>query len=432
MLTSRLRRVADKYTRLTQAKVPFQDLAWSLYLFISRLDTELADSGAEHVLFFSREGKLLKEMFDLYQRSASPSRSSARAHYFEVSRRSTFLLSCGPLEAENFFNLFRQYRKISLGDFIKSLSLEEHFEELVDDLRLPRAALEEVSGDLPTDPRFKALLRSEKFRQAYSDGRTEGGKAFSKYLLDTFSGQIPNRLHVVDIGWKGTIQDNFFAWFDHEFEDAKIAGYYLGLIAAGNANPRNQKKGLLFSYENRSAPGFRIFNENRSLFEVALPADHGAPRQYVMGPDGTCRVLYDCFRERQMIDQIIWPISRAILANFKLIQNLQENARLSLAQIAELAAHFHKRLVFRPTAEEIEWIETVSHFENFGVFQESRFVRDRKMGLAERFKYTWQLVSRRQLGEGGFWPWLAIRQQALPGMSFLYRCYRSQRMSFGK
>ncbi|MBR1277485.1 hypothetical protein [Bradyrhizobium sp. AUGA SZCCT0283] len=418
---------------MIQADVPFQELAWSFYLFISRLDAELVDSSAEHVLFFSREGKLLKEMFDVYQGSALPSRSRARTHYFEVSRRSTFLLSCRPLEAENFSNLFRQYRKISLADFLKSLSLEEHLEELADDLRLPGAALEEVSDDLPTDPRFKALMRSGRFRQAYSDGRVERSKAFSKYLFDTFSGSIPKQLHVVDVGWKGTIQDNLFAWFDREFgEDAKIAGHYLGLIAGGTTHNRNQKKGLLFSYLHRSTPAFYAFNENRSLFEIVLPADHGSPRQYIIEPDGTCRILHDCFREREIIHRIIWPISRAILANFNLIHSLQKNIGLSLTEIAELAAHFHKRLVFRPTAAEIEWMESTSHFENFGVFQESRFVRDRKMGLAERFKYTWQLVSRRQLGEAGFWPWLAIRQQALPGMSFLYRCYRIQQMSFRK
>src|SRR3569832_1550395 len=143
-------------------EVPFRDLAFGLYLFIERLYASSITSGERDLFFFAREGQLLKEMFDHYQ-ILNGGGSNIRTHYLHVSRRSTFLLSLGPLAEENFEVLFRQYRRISILDFLKSLDLEEYVPELANELNVEEHELADVRTDLPSDGLFQRLLRLRSF-----------------------------------------------------------------------------------------------------------------------------------------------------------------------------------------------------------------------------------------------------------------------------
>jgi predicted HAD superfamily hydrolase len=99
----------------------FPELATTLLYFIARLHDALVEQGVRQVYFLSREGQPLKRMFDLYQNKVS---GSITSYYLEVSRRSTLLPSLEPLAEEGFETLFRQYRRISLFEFLSSLGLE--------------------------------------------------------------------------------------------------------------------------------------------------------------------------------------------------------------------------------------------------------------------------------------------------------------------
>ncbi|MFQ3458378.1 hypothetical protein PMN64_34385 [Bradyrhizobium sp. UFLA01-814] len=425
MLTSRLHTAAAEYERRWKIDVPFQDLAWSLYLFLLRLDAAISGANADHVLFLSREGKPLKEMFDAFRQSSAAQTSPAvRTHYFRVSRKSTFLLSCGPLESETFANLFRQYRSISLADFLRSLALDGAIDGIAADLRRSKDGLEKRSDDLPTSPEFAALMKSARFAEAYAAARAQAGAAFTKYLSETLRGPIPRRLHVVDVGWKGTIQDNLFSWFERAAGGVHVIGHYLGLVAPGHVHPRNEKHGLLFSHLDRSTPCFPIFNENRSLFEIMLPADHGAPSRYALDSNGNCAIIYDEFVERQLIEKIVFPVAREIMSGVERIRELHTEMGLTTAEVMALTLHFHKRLVFRPTAAELDWIGSIWHFENFGVFEQSRLMVKNYTNPLDRIRFTLNLLRHRRLPEAGFWPYLTIRRRAVPGAAFLYGRYR--------
>ncbi|MCP3392313.1 hypothetical protein NLM27_26545 [Bradyrhizobium sp. CCGB12] len=425
MLTNRLRTAAAEYERRRRTDLPFQDLAWSLYVFLLRLDAAISSADADHVLFLSREGKPLKEMFDAHRKSSGARTSTeVQTHYFRVSRKSTFLLSCGPLEGEQFANLFRQYRRISLADFLRSLSLDDAIDGIADNLRKSRDRLEETLDDLPTSPEFAALMKSERFAEAYAAARTEGGSAFSRYLSDIFRRPLPRRLYVVDVGWKGTIQDNLFLWFERWAGGVDVIGHYFGLAAPGHVHPRNKKHGLLFSHLDRSTPSFPIFNENRSLFEIMLPADHGAPSRYTLDANGNYAIIYDEFVERQLIEKIVSPVAQGVMSSVERIRDLHTEMGLTTTEVMALTLQFHKRLVFRPTSAELDWIASIWHFENFGVFEQSRLMVKNDTNPLDRIRFTLDLLRHRRLTEEGFWPYLTIRRRAVPGAAFLYGRYR--------
>ena len=407
------------------SSTPFLDMAFSLYLFIARLYQAALKAGAQDLFFFSREGQPLKEMFDLYL-SYRDSAVTIRSHYLQVSRRSTFLISLGPLSQEKFHVLFRQYRRIALIDFLKSLALEEHTLSLAQALGVDVRAFETVKEDLPNDPLFQNLLKLKVFQQLYEEERVARSTAFERYLAGLAGGSIPELLHVVDVGWKGSIQDNLFNWLSHlHGEKARIEGYYLGLVASGGLTTRNAKTGLLFSNISQLTPGFAIFNENRSLFEIILHADHGSAQRYGLDANGNAQIVQDEFKEKKMIEEKVWPVSQPIFDYFGQLAAALANIPLATNDLLKFTLKRHARMVFHPSQEEIDWIFSVYHVENFGVFEESRFGNaNSRVSRLSQMRFTWHLLRRRRPSELGSWPWLTIKIRALPGLDRLYSWFR--------
>ncbi|KVZ50151.1 hypothetical protein WL19_15060 [Burkholderia ubonensis] len=406
-----------------QAASPFEDLSLTLYLFTRRLyDTALKD-GVKELFFFAREGLLLKQMFDVMQ--ANEGTTSIRTHYLKVSRRSTFLLSLRSLEQERFEVLFRQYRRISIAEFLKSLALEEYLPTLAADLAVLPSLFAERSADLPHDPLYVRLLKLPSFARVYETERLARSSAFESYVTNFCDGALPDRLSVVDVGWKGSIQDNVFGWLHNLRGDvARVKGYYVGLVASGNAGPTNEKAGLLFSSAGERTAGYHVFNENRSLFEVLLHANHGSAQRYIRTDAGEVVVVDDEFEEGPMIETTVKPAADRVMAKFVRIAELMSRLNVSAHELLALAIQRHARMVFQPSSSEIEWMRSVSHVENFGVFEASTFESrqaSRSFGAKLQFSIN---VFRKRHRDLGFWPWLTIRERALWGMAGAYRAIR--------
>jgi len=412
---------------------PFPELSLTLFAFTERLYWQLLGKGVRDVFFLAREGQLLKAMFEHYQRTRVTTPDVAiRAHYLEVSRRATFLPSLGPLDEEDFETLFRQYRRISVEEFLLNLGLEALLPQLQDDLRreLGDVDLRQREEDLPTSTVYRHLLANRTFQQAYEQARSEGRRALLAYL-DGFPRQEPSSvLALVDVGWKGTIQDNLYRLLRHAHAElgrplVDLDGYYLGLVAHGNAGPHNRKHGVLFSVNDAATPRYHIFNENRALFEVMLGADHGSARGYRLLPDGSGAPVRGEFSEQSLFESQVRPARQRLMATFERIDTLLAHRYYGAEWLADLAARQHARMVFSPDSREIDWFTGVYHVENFGVFERSEFrSREDRTRMVDQLRFIWALLRLRGRMDLGFWPWLSCRQRGGQLVATAYRLYR--------
>lgn len=87
---------------------------------IDNLYKEATARGCRHLLFCSREGQKLKEMFDYYQ-STFYCETLISTDYFFVSRRATLLPSLDCVTKEDFNHIFRQYNELVIKDFLYSI-----------------------------------------------------------------------------------------------------------------------------------------------------------------------------------------------------------------------------------------------------------------------------------------------------------------------
>jgi len=398
----------------------FPELATTLYYFIETLHDTLVEQGVEQVYFLSREGQPLMRMFDMYRTRVD---GSITPYYLEVSRRSTLLPSLGPLAEETFATLFRQYRRISLFEFLSSLGLEAHTPSIVHALGLPAGAEYTRAEDFPTCATFTGLKKLPLFQDLYESQRIARRRAFIAYLTELSGGLLPARLVIVDVGWKGTIQDNLYALLCRAGDTPvhSVTGYYVGLVAAGAANPDNDKHGLLFSLVGTPTPKCRIFNENRALFEVVLAADHGSIVRYDTSADGCARAIRGEFEEGEMLATAVFPVQRRLFDRFeRLVADVSKPGKRPLLSFKKIVGG-HARMVFNPTPRERTWFTSVFHVENYGVFERSRFAGpETRVGLFHRLRFLHSLLRHRTVDALGFWPWSTIYVQAgsLPAAAY--------------
>ena len=416
--------IARKFGNALEQNSVFAEIGYSIWYFSFLLFEQLTAKKVKDVFFFSKEGEFLKKTFDLFQTEVF-GRRVVRSHYLFVSRKATFLASLRPIEQEDFLRLFAHYRDISLRDFLLSLSIDEKrsqslCKDLGLDFRIRRS-------DLRSHREFQTLIESAIFRQIYEQQRKQQKANFIQYL-DAF--QVDYRqdgMTIVDVGWKGSIQDNVFHLLDGQVD---IQGFFLGSLIATELLEKNRKTGLLFSDRPEPSSFFNVYNNNRSLLEIVLGASHGSADGYytvkeyeifsdemeqvvqctVACDNGVIQVMtLDLPAERELYQDVIQPIQEKFLQLAGRLNNAYLMSNCTIPD-AEWFARQHARVVFRPTNVEVELFEKLYHLENFGIFEFTNFLSDDVPSLRQRLLHLKNVLRNREVLENGLWPPIILRR----------------------
>ncbi|MBZ1353215.1 HAD-IA family hydrolase [Streptococcus nidrosiense] len=251
-------------------KAPFNIFLADIVFFISKLHKKMIQDDVQIALFCSREGQLLKRLFDIYQDTFFEKNQKICTEYFYVSRRSTLYSSFTSLEDEEFEMIFRQYKKITLQNFLLNLNFSDNEIILIcQDLKeKPTYVLtvdDHLLEKLKKHPQFITKFNKEK----------KDSQLLRDYIERLTKNQ--NEVYLVDVGWKGTIQDSI----KKALPDKRIVGYYLGLMLnVYSVENKTDKTGLLFSdYPNKSE-FYDIVSRNFEFYEDIFVADHGPVLKY--------------------------------------------------------------------------------------------------------------------------------------------------------
>ena len=251
-------------------KKPLCGYSGELLFFISKLYKELTRNGVKKVLFCSREGQVLKALFDTYQLKMR-GRISIVSEYFYVSRKATLLPSLSAFEKEKFSMLFRDTNTLRIKDFLNNLSFSS--EEIENVCKSIKCSMEDIVSIDENNNIYRKLKQNKAFLEKYDEKRESQKLLFFEYLKSlgiTLSG---GQITIVDIGWKGTIQDCIQASVS---EDCSVEGYYLGLRTENKKSVNQEKKhGILFSDYPSKSKNYNIFEHGFMFYERIFVADHG-------------------------------------------------------------------------------------------------------------------------------------------------------------
>lgn len=400
----------------------FEKMTYPLYLFTENLYFKLLKSNTKRVFFFAREGQFMKKLFDEFQKIVGG--PVIKTEYLYVSRASTFLGTLKSIENEDFASLFTQYPHMSIQTFLKNLCFSD--EEICEFIDILKDDIFKTINDLKKQDIFQKLITNERFISLYDKKRNESKNNFLEYL-NQFDILNEKEISVVDVGWKGSIQNNI----EKIIPNIKVKGYYLGLVHYGNISGYDYKKSVLFEFtDNNISKNGYLYNSNRPFFEVFLDADHGSTINYKKEKNEVVPVLNELEKEQYMYFTYIKPIQANIFRKFSIITNILKDFYYDSEKVEKMFNRKFFDLVYLPSLREIELYNSFYHFENFGIMTYSTFKNNNKLDLKHKLYNYYHFHSFIQ--NDSTWQYLKLYNSGMKmGIIILY-IYKFWKLKRGK
>jgi FMN phosphatase YigB (HAD superfamily) len=255
------------------------------------------ERGLDRIFYVSREGAFLSELHRGI-RDEHPELKFPHPVHLEVSRRSTFGPSLTCLDGPNLDRLWSQYPHQSIFGLLSSLGLDPLL--VSDDIRRFGFVPDDLITDIRSNARVREFLADRKVGAIILGHIGVQRELLTRYLRGR--GVTDNEALVVDLGWRGTIQDNFA----HILEDVHFHGVYMGLFPYLNKQPLNaSKEALAFDgnfghpFEHVSPPAVLESPFTPNIPSAVRYADDLDGRILVVGEDETGRAkdLITSFQE---------------------------------------------------------------------------------------------------------------------------------------
>ncbi len=225
---------ADDAARRTRAAgVASAPLAVGL---VARAVEAAQERGLDRVHYLSREGAFLARVHDVVAPVLCAGIGPVpEAVTLDVSRRSTFGASLAGLGREDLMRMWRMYGAQSLRGMLVSLGADaDHYRTSAKRHRLD---LETVVPDIASDQRVAAFLADPEVPRKLGPTLAANRDLLLAYLRQRTDVDAAEMV-VVDVGWRGSIQDNLA----HVLTGTQIHGVYLGLFPFLNPQPANCSK----------------------------------------------------------------------------------------------------------------------------------------------------------------------------------------------
>lgn len=335
--------------------VPLEMLAVAVTAFVMHVIEEALRRKIDTVFFMTREGVFFKRIYDLLvARDVFDLGAYPASAVIEVSRRATFVASLEDFDVKSLMRLWRQYSTQSIRALATTLNV---------DVAKWAPAARKYGFDLDAPIRFPwsnqafgKFLRHPDVLHAAREQIVQRRASLLEYL--TAIGFDPraevDRL-VVDIGWRGTIQDNLAAMVR-----GQIHGCYFGLDQFLNPQPANATKSACVFDANR---GYPLRVPEVAGLEFLFNATGGSTTDYRGG-----KALREIIAEEEAI--VAGPVAAmqnrlaaaaAKVGDYARRQGLISHDLVSFAR--EAVASF----AFAPPPDVASAFFDLSHNESFGV-----------------------------------------------------------------
>ena len=247
------------------------------YTFIANIIEQCARSGVSRIYYFTREGEFFKQIHDAICSNNPYGIQLPQAEILEVSRRSTFAASLPGADLNCMMRLWNQYSIQSMSAMFKSLDMDVN--EFIPFLEKYRISVSDEIVYPWQDERVKSLFSDHEFAERFQKLVEEKRTLLKAYLTSRKMDEL-SHFAIVDIGWRGTIQDNLCILLP----DKQIDGYYVALLPFLNPQPTNSDK---YSFLNAS-PLYPKLMQCVTPFEMICNSPKGSTQSYKLS-DGIIR-----------------------------------------------------------------------------------------------------------------------------------------------
>lgn len=243
--------------------------------YVMWIKEQLESSGISKVFFLSRDGYIMKKVFDIIKGD------DIASYYLEVSRRSlripTFYLYN---DYEDLVHALPDAKLISIKMFFETIGL--NIENYIDKLEKYGISLDSSfdKKDIEQVDSLRQLYINELHRDVVSNSKDEYS-ILTQYLKQN---EVEGRFAIVDIGWSGSMQRFLISTLNSLKIENSIKGLYIGVadyyINNFKIDNSMDLNGYLFDFKNGDNP-IDYRKPFVGLFETLFLEQDGSVERYI-------------------------------------------------------------------------------------------------------------------------------------------------------
>lgn len=223
----------------------------------------------DHLYFFTREGEFFQQVYaTLFPERKLHGYVLPPDHVLAVSRLATFAASMQDVSIEEMSRIWSLFKIQSVSGLFVTLGLD--VADFAQELEEAQLKSTDVIDNPVAHPGMRQLFSAPTFIHAAKEVIASQRNLLQGYLQQN---SVISGLNVggVDIGWRGTIQDNLAMILP----DVQWHGLYLGLRKVINQQPENVTKSAYGPDENTSLECASLF-ENFAVLEMLCNSVNGS------------------------------------------------------------------------------------------------------------------------------------------------------------
>lgn len=314
--------------------------------------------GIKRIFFFTREGEFYKKLYDVIAASNLYGIEPPQSELLEVSRIATFGASLREITIQEMMRIWNQYSCQSMKAFFTSISIDpDEMQKYLIKYQIP---YDEVLTYPWQNEKVQQLFLDVKFLSAVQK-RVEQQKELLLAYCESkgMKQKEKEKIAIIDIGWRGTIQDNIC----YLFPEYQIYGYYIGLIPFLNEQPQNAyKEGYINQYKD-----YQKILMLSTPFEMICNSPNGSTSTYEKQEGKIVAVRKKEETEDKIFFQYTCKIQQDVIQKMQEFIIFTERHYLTEVQFRMQAYKSLEEFIFLPdTACAKAYFELV-HNEEFGV-----------------------------------------------------------------
>lgn len=324
----------------------------------------------DRLYFFTREGELFHKVFcALFPHGRLSGHDLPPTDILAVSRLSTFAPSMRDASIQEMSRIWSLFKVQSISGLFATLGLDiRKFSVMLSTLGLKET---DVISDPENSPELRRLFETPAFAEALKNALASQAALLQSYL--TQSGlKGGGRVGVVDIGWRGTIQDNIALIVP----DAHFHGMYLGLRRVINEQPPNVFEAAYGPDENASSEVSSLFT-NFAALELLCNSPFGSVVGYCTLEDGrTTPQRHVDKQENAAYSEFVAPFQEGVLLAAQHWKSYLERYVVSSNELQAMGLHVWDTLRRAPLEGLVDvYLRTPQH-DIFGygeIFKRSQY-----------------------------------------------------------
>lgn len=348
------------------------DLAPLLYFFVNKIVEYGMRNNRSEIYYQTREGETFIKIHEMIKKDNIYEVKIPECKLLEVSRVATFGASLNEITISELLRLWSQYRCQSIKALFKTLDIDiKKYESIIKKYEID---IDEMIWEPWFNIKIQNLFNDDEFKNGINKELKEKRKNLIKFFESKGIVNDEKPMLIVDLGWRGTIQDNLA----YIYTNKQIDGYYYALYDYYNVQPKNTNK---FAFIKDKEITYEYIGKMITLFEMLFNPESGSVIYYK--DNKAIRKVKES--EYNTVKNITSYIQKGMLDGSKTINNYLECHPFENSEFDNYIYDIIRKMKEQPSKELVEAYYSLVHNDTFGtgeyVDKRLKLTRMQKMNI---------------------------------------------------